>query len=197
MPGSRTAIRAVMFDGEALLAAVAEHHPDVAVVDIRMPPTDTDQGLRAALQLRQKHPDTGVLMSRSTSRRPTARSRWRAARPASVTCSRTGSRTWPSSARRCSGWPTAGPLWTRRWSASCPGPAGSGAAWRRGPRGTRGAGADGRGPAERRDRHRARGLGRGVEEHVASIAASSASPRPSSDNRRVRAVLRYLGPANA
>ena len=56
------AICAAVSDGDSLLAAVAEHHPDVAVVDIRMPPTHTDEGLRAALQLRQKHPGTGVLM---------------------------------------------------------------------------------------------------------------------------------------
>jgi DNA-binding NarL/FixJ family response regulator len=53
---------AAVADGEALLAAVAEHHPDVAVVDIRMPPTHTDEGLRAALTLRQDYPGTGVLM---------------------------------------------------------------------------------------------------------------------------------------
>src|SRR6201996_3517785 len=53
---------AAVADGDALLAAVAEHKPDVAVVDIRMPPTHTDEGLRAALQLRQEHRDTGVLM---------------------------------------------------------------------------------------------------------------------------------------
>ena len=56
------AICAAVSDGDALLAAVAEHHPDVAVVDIRMPPTHTDEGLRAALQLRHQHPGTGVLM---------------------------------------------------------------------------------------------------------------------------------------
>ena len=49
-------------DGGALLDAVAEHDPDVAVPDIRMPPTHTDEGLRAALQLRQDHRKTGVLM---------------------------------------------------------------------------------------------------------------------------------------
>ena len=49
-------------DGDALLAAVAQHHPDVAVVDIRMPPTHTDEGLRAAIRLRQDHPGTGVLV---------------------------------------------------------------------------------------------------------------------------------------
>ena len=53
---------AAVADGTALLEAVAEHRPDVAVVDIRMPPTHTDEGLRAALDLRRDHPDTGVLL---------------------------------------------------------------------------------------------------------------------------------------
>ena len=53
---------AAVTDGDALLAAVAEHEPDVAVVDIRMPPTHTDEGLRAALALRKTFPGTGVLM---------------------------------------------------------------------------------------------------------------------------------------
>ena len=55
-------ICAAVPDGDGLLAAVAEHRPDVAVVDIRMPPTHTDEGLRAALQLRSEFPGTGVLM---------------------------------------------------------------------------------------------------------------------------------------
>ncbi|HWC42415.1 MAG TPA: response regulator transcription factor [Actinomycetota bacterium] len=53
---------AAVADGEALLAAVAAHRPDVAVVDIRMPPTHTDEGLRAAVALRADHPGTGVLV---------------------------------------------------------------------------------------------------------------------------------------
>jgi len=53
---------AAVADGDALLAAVAEHGPDVAVVDIRMPPSHTDEGLRAALELRHRHPGTGVLV---------------------------------------------------------------------------------------------------------------------------------------
>ena len=53
---------AAVGDGEELLAAAAAHRPDVAVVDIRMPPTHTDEGLRAALQLRRDHPGTGVLV---------------------------------------------------------------------------------------------------------------------------------------
>jgi DNA-binding NarL/FixJ family response regulator len=53
---------AAVADAEALLAAVAAQRPDVAVVDVRMPPTHTDEGLRAALRLRADHPGTGVLV---------------------------------------------------------------------------------------------------------------------------------------
>jgi DNA-binding NarL/FixJ family response regulator len=53
---------AAVADADALLTAVAIHHPDVAVVDIRMPPTHTDEGLRAALQLRRSQPGTAILV---------------------------------------------------------------------------------------------------------------------------------------
>jgi DNA-binding NarL/FixJ family response regulator len=46
----------------ALVAAVAAHGPDAAIVDVRMPPTFTDEGLRAAIELRRDHPGTGVLV---------------------------------------------------------------------------------------------------------------------------------------
>ena len=49
-------------DAEDLLRKVGAHHPDVAVVDIRMPPTLTDDGLRAAKKIRERHPETGVLV---------------------------------------------------------------------------------------------------------------------------------------
>jgi len=55
-------VRATVGDGDALLAAVAEHRPDVTVVDVRMPPTFTDEGLRAAITLRREYPGTAVLM---------------------------------------------------------------------------------------------------------------------------------------
>ncbi|WP_331767221.1 response regulator transcription factor [Embleya sp. NBC_00896] len=49
-------------DGDAMVAAVAEHRPDVVVVDVRMPPTHTDEGLRAALEVRGRFPGMGVLV---------------------------------------------------------------------------------------------------------------------------------------
>src|SRR5918996_2408591 len=49
-------------DAEDLLRKVGAHKPDVAVVDVRMPPTNTDDGLRAALKIRAERPETGVLV---------------------------------------------------------------------------------------------------------------------------------------
>jgi DNA-binding NarL/FixJ family response regulator len=49
-------------DAEDLLRKVGAHKPDVAVVDVRMPPSHTDEGLRAAHQIRSDHPETGVLV---------------------------------------------------------------------------------------------------------------------------------------
>ena len=55
-------ICAAVADADALLAAVAQHRPDVTVVDVRMPPSFTDEGLRAAIELRREHPGTGVMV---------------------------------------------------------------------------------------------------------------------------------------
>ena len=49
-------------DAEGLLAAVDEHAPDVAIVDIRMPPTQTDEGIRAAHEIRRRHPAIGIVL---------------------------------------------------------------------------------------------------------------------------------------
>ncbi|MFY9998815.1 MAG: response regulator transcription factor, partial [Trebonia sp.] len=49
-------------DAEALMRAVEACTPDVCVIDVRMPPTFTDEGLRAALVIRDRWPDTGVLV---------------------------------------------------------------------------------------------------------------------------------------
>ena len=55
-------VAAAVGDAPSLLEAVAAHNPDIAVVDIRMPPTYTDDGLRAAVEIRRTHPECGVLV---------------------------------------------------------------------------------------------------------------------------------------
>ncbi|OEV35977.1 DNA-binding response regulator [Kitasatospora aureofaciens] len=55
-------VTAAVENGEQLLAAVAADRPDIAVVDVRLPPTFTDEGLRAALAARQAHPGLPVLV---------------------------------------------------------------------------------------------------------------------------------------
>lgn len=57
-----TEVVAAVGDGPALVRAVREHSPDVAVVDVRMPPTHTDEGLRAAVEARRETPGTAVLV---------------------------------------------------------------------------------------------------------------------------------------
>jgi len=49
-------------DAESLLAVVAEHEPELAIVDVRMPPTYDDEGMRAAAEIRREHPRTAVLV---------------------------------------------------------------------------------------------------------------------------------------
>ena len=49
-------------DAEALVTAVERHRPDLAVVDVRMPPTNTDDGIRAALEIRKRWPEVGLLV---------------------------------------------------------------------------------------------------------------------------------------
>jgi DNA-binding NarL/FixJ family response regulator len=56
------AVVAVTADYDGLLAAVDEHSPDAVLTDIRMPPTGTDEGVRAAAELRDRHPDVGVVV---------------------------------------------------------------------------------------------------------------------------------------
>lgn len=53
---------AAVGDAPALVEAVERHRPDVAVTDVRMPPTHTDDGLRAALEVRAAHPEVGLLV---------------------------------------------------------------------------------------------------------------------------------------
>ena len=121
-------IVAAVGDAEALQAAVAEHKPDVAIVDVRMPPDHTDEGLRAAIAIRRDHPGTGILVFSQyvetryaadlVSMRRGAHSAASGGR-ASATCSRTGSPTWPSSSTRSPASRPAAPRWTLRSSPAC------------------------------------------------------------------------------
>src|SRR5450755_4930894 len=49
-------------DGETLIRQARAHRPDVAIIDIRMPPTHTDEGLRAAAEIRRRYPEVGILI---------------------------------------------------------------------------------------------------------------------------------------
>ena len=55
-------VLAAVADADALLAYTAKHSPDLVLTDIRMPPTHTDEGLRAAARIRSEHPGTAVLV---------------------------------------------------------------------------------------------------------------------------------------
>ncbi len=53
---------AAVADGDALVDAVGRHAPDLAIVDVRMPPTHTDEGIRAAIEIRERWPSVGILV---------------------------------------------------------------------------------------------------------------------------------------
>jgi DNA-binding NarL/FixJ family response regulator len=55
-------VLAAVGDGDELRTAVDRHRPDLAIVDVRMPPTHTDEGLRAAIDIRTRYPDVGILV---------------------------------------------------------------------------------------------------------------------------------------
>jgi DNA-binding NarL/FixJ family response regulator len=62
LTGEGYEVAAAVTDAEQLLAAVREHRPDLAIVDVRMPPTHTDEGIRAALVLADQHPEVAILV---------------------------------------------------------------------------------------------------------------------------------------
>jgi DNA-binding NarL/FixJ family response regulator len=62
LPEGGFEVAAAVPDAERLLRAVGEHRPDLVVVDVRMPPTHTDEGIRAALVIRRQHPEVAVVV---------------------------------------------------------------------------------------------------------------------------------------
>lgn len=108
---------AAVGDGDALVEAVVTHRPDVSVVDVRMPPSHTDEGLRASVEARRRVPGTPILVlsqyvevSYADDLLDTAGG----AAVGSATCSRTGSPRSTSSSTAWPGWRPAAPCSTRR-----------------------------------------------------------------------------------
>jgi DNA-binding NarL/FixJ family response regulator len=62
LEGEAHRVVAAVGDADALRVAVAEHEPDLAIIDVRMPPTHTDDGLRAAVEIRARQPGVGLLV---------------------------------------------------------------------------------------------------------------------------------------
>jgi DNA-binding NarL/FixJ family response regulator len=102
-------------DAEALLAVVAEHEPDLAVVDVRMPPDYEDEGMRAAADIRRAHPAPPFSSSRNMSRRAMLSSSSRQ-EAASAICSSTVCSTWTTSLTPLGVFPREDRLSTRRLS---------------------------------------------------------------------------------
>jgi DNA-binding NarL/FixJ family response regulator len=103
-------------DLPSLLEAVESERPDVVVTDIRMPPTSTDEGIRAAVLLREQHPDIGVAVLSNYAEPAYAMACWSPARRAAPICSRSASTTARNWRRRSSRSPPAAPYWTPRSS---------------------------------------------------------------------------------
>jgi DNA-binding NarL/FixJ family response regulator len=62
LEGAGYDLKASVEDYDGLMEAVEEHTPDIVITDIRMPPTRTDEGIRAARHIREQHPGTGVVV---------------------------------------------------------------------------------------------------------------------------------------
>ena len=102
--------------GPELLRKVELAQPDAAVVDIRMPPSQTDEGLLAAQEIRRTHPQVGVLVLSHYLESHWAMRLLEEHPGAPATCSRTASPTWPCSSMHCSESARANASSTRRSS---------------------------------------------------------------------------------
>ena len=165
--------------------------PDVAIVDVRMPPTHTDEGLRAAAEIRERFPAPACSCSPSTSRRATRSSCSPTAPRASATCSRTAS---PTSTRfvgrrapRGEGGSALDPEVVARCSAAAP----RGSARRAHPREREVLGLMAEGRSNGGDRRALVVTERAVEKHVTQHLLQ-ARPPAAEDHRRVLAVLTNL-----
>ena len=177
-----------------LVRRVGFSKPDVAIIDIRMPPTHTDEGLQAAGRIRERYPEVGVLVL----------SQYVEAEYATALL---GERTegtgyllkdtvanvdeFTDAVRRvAAGVRRSTRRWWRCWSGRPRSDDPLGAAH---PARTGGARADGRGALQPWHRHRLVVTERAVEKHVTNIFAKLGLTATAEDHRRVRAVLTLLG----
>ena len=108
-------VAAAVGDPVALAAALEEEHPDIAIVDVRMPPTFTNEGLVAAIGARDRRPGMPVLVL-SQYVEPLYARELMLSGPAGVGyLLKTASRTSARSSTRSAGWPAAGRCSTRTW----------------------------------------------------------------------------------
>lgn len=105
---------AAVASGPELRRALAEEELDVAVVDVRLPPTFTDEGMQAALEARRERPGLPVLVLSQHVEQLYARELLGDGAGGSDTCSKTGCSAPRSSWNPYDGWRAAAPRWTRR-----------------------------------------------------------------------------------
>ena len=95
------------YDGGAFDGVLVNQRPNVAIVDVRLPPADTDEGLRAALEARRQVPGLPILILSTHVERLYARELLADQASGSATCSRTGCSPTSGSPTRCARWPAA------------------------------------------------------------------------------------------
>ena len=104
-------------DGPGLLRIVDGHKPDLAICDVRLPPTFTDEGIRAALEARRRHPELAILVLSQYVEPVYTGELLAAGRAGSATCSRSASARCGRSSTRSGASPPAAPRSIARSSA--------------------------------------------------------------------------------
>ena len=185
---------AAVGDGPSLVHAVDEHRPDVSVVDVRMPPSHTDEGLRAAVEARRRVPGTPVLVLSQYVEVSYADDLLAdGAGGDRLPAQGPGRRRSPISSTRWNGSPSGGTVLDPRGgrpalrAAPPDDPLRELTAARAG-----GARADGRGPLQHRIARTLVVSDGAVEKHIRNIFAKLMLPPDDDQHRRVLAVLAYL-----